>query len=171
MWQGEAVGGGADDEARQQQRLSVASSLVSRRVFACDGIEDIFAVLCPMIRDLCSADSCALYLVIRSDGASELLRTLLSGATLHAYAADMMDAMLPSTKVGNQRHPIPHIQHPTPHIHHHPSPSTPHSTPHTPHPTSHIHSLESQTPCAKPFNTKPQIPNFMSRSSAPHYAS
>jgi hypothetical protein len=125
MWQREAIGGGDDDETRQQQRLSVASTLVSRRVFACEGIEDIFAVLCPMIRDLCSADSCALYLVIRSDGATELLRTLLSGATLQAYAADMMDTMLPSTKVIHQKdtlnttyHPISHIHHLTPRIHH-----------------------------------------------------
>ena len=149
MRQREAIGGGDNDETRQQQRLSVASSLVSRRVFACEGIEDIFAVLCPMIRDLCSADSCALYLVIRSDGATVVLRTLLSGATLQAYAADMMDTMLPSTKVIYRKdtlhttyHPISHIHHLTPHIHRpsHYSPyfSTPYPTPKIPHSSSSL---------------------------------
>lgn len=44
------AGAAVDEVKRQQKRISGAAALVARRVFACESVEDIFSVVCPMLR-------------------------------------------------------------------------------------------------------------------------
>ncbi len=61
------VGAGAavDEIMRQHKRINGAATVIAKRAFACESIEDLFASLCPMLRYALSLSLSVIFVKVR----------------------------------------------------------------------------------------------------------